>query len=319
LDKLLSPSDMTSGTTEPPKRAALRRNASVPETLRAVARDVIAEAREAINNPDDAIAVHDFRKAMKRWRAFLRLLRPFLGDEGRRMQTEAAELARSLAGARDARTVLDALNDLNRGEQKLSPRSFATITARLESLRAAAEGNTVTAEARTRIDAILAAAGESVKFWPFATLSYKEIATELAEGYRRTREAIPRHWMAADPEALHDLRKRVVVHRYQMELIEPLWPRFGQFWVGETQRLRERLGHHQDLIIFSQLTAPHQALAYWRSRLTPLIAARRADHVHAAGRIAKRLFIDAPKAFRRRLLALWDEPEPPPDPMERNA
>src|SRR5271165_4136222 len=109
LDKLLSPSDMTSGTTEPPKRAALRRNASVPETLRAVARDVIAEAREAINNPDDAIAVHDFRKAMKRWRAFLRLLRPFLGDEGRRMQTEAAELARSLAGARDARTVLDAL------------------------------------------------------------------------------------------------------------------------------------------------------------------------------------------------------------------
>jgi CHAD domain-containing protein len=118
--------------------------------------------------------------------------------------------------------------------------------------------------------------------------------------------------MAADSEALHDLRKRVVVHRYQMEIIEPLWPRFGQFWVGEMQRLRERLGHHQDLIIFSQLTAPHQALAHWRSRLTPLIAARRADHVHAAERISARLFIDAPKIFRRRLLALWDEPEQQP-------
>ena len=306
LDKLLSPSDIAAGATGSPKRAALRPNASVPETLRAVAHDVIAEARTAINNPVDAIAVHDFRKAMKRWRAFLRLLRPYLGDEGRRMQTEAAELARSLAGARDARTVLDALNDLSKGEQTLSPRSLATITARLESLRAAAEGNTVTAETRARIDSILAATGESVKFWPLATLGYKEVATELAEGYRRAREAIPRDWMEADPETLHDLRKRVVIHRYQMEIIEPLWPRFGQFWVGEAQRLRERLGHHQDLIIFSHLMAPHQALARWRSRLTPLIAARRADHVDAVARIANRLFVDPPKAFRRRLLALWD-------------
>lgn len=312
LDKLLSPSDMPGGTTGPSKRAAFRRDVGVPETLREVARDVIAEGRGAMSNPDDAVAVHDFRKAMKRWRSFLRLLRPFLGDEGRRMQTEAAALARSLAGARDARTVLDALNDMNKGEQKLTPRSLATITARLESLRASAEGSTVTAEARARIDAILAAAGESVKFWPLATLGYKEMATELAEGYRRAREALPRDWMAADSETLHDLRKRVVVHRYQMEIIEPLWPRFGQFWVGEMQRLRERLGHHQDLIIFSQLTAPHQALAHWRSRLTPLIAARRADHVHAAERISARLFIDSPKIFRRRLLALWDEPEQQP-------
>lgn len=311
LDKLLSPSDIAAGATGSPKRAALRSNASVPDTLRAVAHDVIAEGRTAINNPIDAIAVHDFRKAMKRWRSFLRLLRPYLGDEGRRMQTEAAELARSLAGARDARTVLDALADLSKGDQPLSPRSFATISARLESLRAAAEGNTVTAETRARIDAILAAAGESVKFWPLATLGYKEIATELAEGYRRAREAIPRDWMEADPEMLHDLRKRVVVHRYQMEIIEPLWPRFGQFWVGETQRLRERLGHHQDLIIFSQLTAPHQALAHWRSRLGSLIEARRADHVRAAARIAHRLFVDSPKAFRRRLLALWDQREDP--------
>jgi CHAD domain-containing protein len=309
LDKLLSPSEITTGATGSPKRAALRPNASVPETLRAVAHDVIAEARTAINNPVDAIAVHDFRKAMKRWRAFIRLLQPYLGDEGRRMRLEAAALARGLAGARDARTALDALDDL--GKDKLSPRSLATLTARLELLRVEAEGNTVTPEARGRIDAVMAAAGESVKFWPLATLGYREIASELADGYRRARDAVPRDWMAADPETLHELRKRVVIHRYQMEIIEPLWPRFAQFWVGEAQRLRERLGHHQDLVTFAQLTAPHQALARWRSRLTPLIAARRADHVHAAARLAKRLFSDPPKAFRRRLLALWD-PEAQP-------
>lgn len=297
---------MMSDPPSPPKRPGLRRGTGVPDTLRAVAHDVLAEGRAAINNPNDAIAVHDFRKAMKRWRAFLRLLQPYLGDEGRRMRLEAAELARGLATARDARTALDALDDLNSGEQKLSPRSKATLTARLELLRVEAEGSTVTPETRARIDAILVAADESVKFWPLATLGYKEIARELAEGYRRARDAVPDDWQAADSETLHDLRKRVVIHRYQMEIIEPLWPRFGQFWVGETQRLRERLGHHQDLIIFANLTAAHQPLARWRSRLAPFIAARRADHVHAAARIAARLFADSSKAFRRRLLALWD-------------
>ncbi len=307
LDKLLSPPGLASETPGPPKRLGLHPDAAVPDTLRTVAHDILAEGRAAIGNPDGAIAVHDFRKAMKRWRAFLRLLQPYLGDEGRRMRVEAAELARSLSGARDARTALDALADFGKGEQALSPRSFATITARLEMLRLEAEGSTLTPEARAQIDAILVAADESVKFWPLATLSYKNVTTELAEGYRRARDAIPHDWKSADPETLHDLRKRVVVHRYQMEIIEPLWPRFGQFWVGEVQRLRERLGHHQDLIIFTQLTAAHQPLARWRSRLAPLIAGRRAAHVHTAARIAARLFADSPKAFRRRLLALWDE------------
>jgi CHAD domain-containing protein len=281
----------------------------VPETLRALAREVIAEGRAALSDPSlaDTEAVHEFRKAMKRWRAFLRLLQPYLGDEGRRMRLEAAELARGLAGARDAGITLDALDDLGKGEQKLSPRTAKTIVARLDAMRAQAEVATLTPEARARIDQPLALAAEQVKFWPLATISYRDLATELTEGYRRARDAIPRDWNAADPETLHDVRKRVVVHRYQMEIIEPLWPRFGQFWVGETQRLRERLGHCQDLIVLARLTEPHQLLARWRSRLAPLIAARRGQHVVAAARIAGRLFADSPKAFRRRLLALWDD------------
>jgi CHAD domain-containing protein len=140
------------------------------------------------------------------------------------------------------------------------------------------------------------------------------VASELSNGYRRARDAVPKDWMAADADTLHELRKRVVIHRYQMEIIEPLWPRFAQFWVGEAQRLRDRLGHHQDLVTFAHLTNPHQPLVRWRSRLTPLIDARRAEHVRAAARIATRLFADSPKAFRHRLLALW-EPDPPTNPL----
>lgn len=301
---------------DPPEKPALHPTIGVPETLRAVARDVLTEGRTALSdrNLSDAEAVHDFRKAMKRWRAFLRLLQPFLGDEGRRMRLEAAALARSLAGARDATTALDALEDMTKRTDALPARSIATLTARIKNLRAAAESVSLTDETRARIDAVLADAEQSLKFWPLAAIGFKQVATELADGYRRARDAVPNDWMAADADTLHELRKRVVIHRYQMEIIDPLWPRFAQFWVGEAQRLRDRLGHHQDLVTFAQLLNPHQPLARWRSRLTPLIDARRADHVRAAARIATRLFADSPKAFRHRLLALWDPDEHPGAP-----
>ena len=90
---------------------------------------------------------------------------------------------------------------------------------------------------------------------------------------------MPADWPAADGEALHELRKRVVIHRYQMDIIEPLWPRFAKMWTGEAQRLRDRLGKHQDLLMLESLTGPHQPLARWRSRLAPAIAERKAAHV----------------------------------------
>lgn len=300
----------------PPPKPALHPSIGVPETLRALARDMLSEGRTALSdrNLSDAEAVHDFRKAMKRWRAFLRLLQRFLGDEGRRMRLEAAALARSLAGARDATTALDALADMTKRNDALPERSIATLTARIDSLRVAAEGVSLTEETRSQIDAVLADAEQSVKFWPLAAVGYKQVAAELTDGYRRARNAVPADWMAADAETLHEMRKRVVIHRYQMEIIEPLWPRFTQFWVGEAQRLRDRLGHHQDLVTFAHLMDPHQALARWRSRLMPLIDARRADHVRAAARISARLFADSPKTFRRRLLALWDAEQLPTRP-----
>jgi hypothetical protein len=105
---------------------------------------------------------------------------------------------------------------------------------------------------------------------------------------------------------LHALRKRVVEHRYQMEMIEPMWPRVGRAWTDEAQRLRERLGRCQDVEVLLRATAPQQPLAPWRTRLAPLIAARRATQIASASRIAARLFAEQPKAFRRRLVALWE-------------
>ena len=91
-----------------------------------------------------------------------------------------------------------------------------------------------------------------------------------------------------------------------MEMVEPLWPRLGKIWTGEAQRLRERLGKHQDLAVLTRLTAPKAPLARWRSRLVPAIEARQRDHIETAMRQSGRLFAEKPNAFQRRLEALWE-------------
>jgi CHAD domain-containing protein len=289
------------------EKPAVRPDVAVGEALRAVARDILSEARAALEDQTkgDAVAVHDFRKAMKRWRALLRLLEHFLGDETRRLRTQARDTARELAGARDAQAAIDALGDLAQHDG-LSARTIASIHGRLDPIRQREEAVTLTQGMRARLIVGLDAAETAVGAWPLGEISFAEIARELARTFKRARDDAPEEdWRKVAPTVLHDLRSRVVVHRYQMELVQSLWPKFGKLWVGEAQRLRERLGALQDLSVLQGLTAPHQPLARWRSRLTPLIAARQAAHAKAAQRFAGRLFAERPRAFRDRIEALW--------------
>ena len=289
------------------EKPAVRSGVAVGEALRAVARDMLADARDILKDHErpDPIAVHDYRKAMKRWRALLRLLEPLLGDDARRLRVEARDAARELSGARDAQSAIDALDDLVKAGAPLSPRTIASIRGRLDASRLDAEQATLTHAGRARLVAALQDADAAVAGWPLDKLNFGALAGEIAKTYQRIRDDAPKNWRATDPEVLHDLRRYVVAHRYQMELIEPLWPKFGELWVAEAQRLRDRLGTFQDLSVLLGFTAPHASLAPWRSRLTPLILDRRTAHAKAAQRIAARLLAEKPKAFRRRLEALW--------------
>jgi CHAD domain-containing protein len=280
---------------------------SFGDTLAAAARSVIADARRALADPElsDAEAVHEVRKALKRWRALLRLLARPLGEQADQMRVEARELMRALSGARDAQSSLDALADLRKSDVPFSPTSLETIGQRLTAIRGAAEQTGFTKEMRERLSRYLDYATLSLERWLLTAINFDTVADGLISTYRRARQLIPDNWAEADAEHLHDLRRRVVEHGHQMALMEPLWPRLGQVWAEEAQRLRNRLGACQDLAVFTGLTAPHQPLAPWRSRLSPLTEARRAAHLKTAARLAGRLFAERPKAFRRRLSALW--------------
>jgi CHAD domain-containing protein len=286
---------------------ALLRADTVSDALAGVARHHVAGALAVLDDRErpGTTAVHDLRKALKRWRALLRLLAPYLGEDGRRLLIEARDIARALTSAREPRSALDAFTDLGPEPEGVSARTRATITGRLEALRSTAEAATLTDEARLRARAALQAASGQIGLWPLDRLDARAIARRLAQTFRRARRAIPADWSAASAEELHELRQRVVAHRYQMELVETLWPKLGRVWIGEAQKLRERLGAYQDLAVLTGFMAPHQPLAHWRAQLAPLIAARQQSHLAAARRLTGRIFAEKPGGFRRRIEALW--------------
>jgi CHAD domain-containing protein len=280
---------------------------SFGDGLAAAARSIIADARASLADPElsDAEAVHEVRKALKRWRALMRLLSRPLGQQAEQMRLEARELMRALGSARDAQSTLDALADLRKAEMPFSEKSMETIRGRLNEIKGAAEQTGFTKHMRDRLTRYLDYATLSLERWPLKAIDFDTVADALTVTYRRARQLLPDSWQDSEAEHLHDLRRRVVEHRHQMDLVEHLWPRLGQVWAEEAQRLRNRLGACQDLAVLANFTSPHQPLAPWRSRLAPVVAARRTSHLKTAARLAGRLFAEKPKAFRRRIAALW--------------
>jgi CHAD domain-containing protein len=288
-------------------KPALQPNAAIGTAVRAIGRHNLANARTTILDPErsNQEAVHHFRRAMKEWRALMRLMEPFIPDAPR-WRHDARAHARSLGHARDGAAALNAFDSLLDKGMVLSERSAATIRGRIEALRDSQEQAVLTQPLRDAIVAWIDTAAAAVELWPLDPFDFSSIAAQLADAYRSARKRIPPDWSLASADDLHGLRQRVVDLRYQMELIEPLWPRFGRMWTEEAERLRGRLGQCQDLEVLKRLTGPHQPLAHWRAKLTPSAGERSADLAQRAARIAVRLFAEKPKAFRHRLEMLWE-------------
>ena len=129
-------------------KPALQPKAAIGPAVRAIAGHVIDTARAAITDPErsNQDAVHDFRRAMKEWRALMRLLAPFIPDAVRWRPGGARPRPLARACARRP-SALNAFDDLLDKGMVLSARSTATIRGRLEAMRGSEEQAVLTPDA----------------------------------------------------------------------------------------------------------------------------------------------------------------------------
>ncbi|BBF91576.1 CHAD domain-containing protein [Blastochloris tepida] len=252
----------------------------------------------------DDVAIHEFRKAMKRHRALLRLTEPLRGEAAKAERREAGALARRLSGARDLTAAREGLDDLI-DKKLIRPDLAAPVREALEAARRASEAASLDTTVRADVLAFLGRARAAAARIAEADLPLRALIAGLARGFRRMVHAAPQDWSAASADSLHELRKAAVIHRYQIELALPLWPRPIEVWIDEVQRLRDRLGQGQDLEALSHFLAgaPRLLDAGRHARLMAAIRTRQGQHVAAAEQQMARLAAERPHAFAERLLA----------------
>lgn len=313
-----------------------------PTPLRAAATAILDSAKStlaAAPTTEATRTIHEFRVAMKRWRAFLRLVEPFAGDEARALRREASLLTRDLGASRDAQAACDAFADIVKAAAKeerrrtrngthngaktgakaaattvvkktartepLSDTVRKAIDGKLATLRGEAESSALGRAAQERLTDAMMRAQQQVAQWPLDAVAFADLAAGLARSYRRARRRRPEDWSQATDEELHELRKAVVTLRYQADIVAPLWPKMWKTFTSELQRLRSQLGQANDLAVLGTFAEPRAPLSRWRKHIAGRAAARRGRHAERAQRIAGRVFSETPRAFRRRLLALW--------------
>jgi CHAD domain-containing protein len=219
----------------------------VPLAVRRIVREEVAFAADNLKvnraaKRDEAI--HEIRKAVKRVRALLKLMRPVFGDGYDLEMAAWRNLGQILSAVRDAEAMLQALEELRPAcPEKL----YALLRRRLmekkrETLR---HINPVIA----KLAAGLRKSTTRLKFWPMEDEGFRTIEPGWKRTYRMGARAMQEAEKEPSPENLHNLRKRTKEHYFQLRLLEGLWDRKLRRHKAKAQRLEEMLGAHRNLVV----------------------------------------------------------------------
>ncbi|MDQ4041231.1 MAG: CHAD domain-containing protein [Actinomycetota bacterium] len=226
----------------------------VADGIRRIARGQIDLAAQGLERDGDVDgAVHEARKALKRLRALLRLVRDEIGDEVyRRENTTFRDAGRALSGVRDARVMADTLGALTeRHEEELPPDAFTGLRDALEAeAKAASERLLEDAGAVRSVLVTLGKARTRVVTWPLPEqASIAVLASGAQRIYRRGRRAARRAREDPGTAALHDLRKRAKDMWHTAQVLHAADPEGMRDLAREAHGLSDLIGEEHDLAV----------------------------------------------------------------------
>jgi CHAD domain-containing protein len=305
----------------------LRRDESLPVGVRRIARELVDEATDLLDDPSDAIeeSVHQVRKNCKMLRGLVRLVRPGLGDVYTEANVTFRDAARELASIRDAHALLVTFDDLvagvgDRGRDTAD--AFGHVRAELASRADAASAAVRTTRGATdgpssdgaavderivRARDLLVAGRDGIDTWPLSD-DLDVIRDGVAKTYRRGRHRMRESMFTPTDELLHQWRKRVKYTWYHVRLLRDAAPSVLKPLTGRFHDLSDVLGDDHDLaVLIDQMRADVQAFGGDEvlRETTAVVDVVREDLQQRAWRLGSRLYVEAAGTFADRLVGYW--------------
>ena len=289
----------------------LRQGESVPAGVRRMVAEQLDKAVEHLGCPDgkrDA-HIHEARKATKRLRALVRLVRCGLGDEVYALENQCyRDAGQRLSGLRDATVLVETLDRLVEFLGNDVPKSrFARVRTWLMERRDRAyvdSSNQVVQE----VIAELVQARERLENWNLQREGWGGIRVGVQRIYARGRRDFAAAYALPSDEAFHDWRKQVKYLWYHTQILEPIWPPVMQALIEELDQLGELLGQDHDLAVLRTTVLaefPRAGATATLMALEKRIDERRSRMQAQARLLGERIYLERPRDFTRRLGGYW--------------
>jgi CHAD domain-containing protein len=269
--------------------------------LRRLLRDQMGAAESALQGTPDEEAVHAARRHLKRARAVLRLLDGDLRGPAAAADAALRAAGRQLSASRDA-TVLGATIEMLIGLSP--PAATAQALRRWHGQLRGANDSAVGPEVLSGVFDALGQAREAA-----AEIAPDDAAAALwagfAASYRAGRRALRRAEAEPSARRLHDLRKALKHHVYQLRVLRPLWPAVLEAVHAEADRAAELLGLHHDCAVLREQLGGSRLRAAEQTRVDALAAQHQATLADSALACCRLLYAEPARRHARRMQTYW--------------
>jgi CHAD domain-containing protein len=266
----------------------------------------VAELSEEIRT-DPVKAVHSARKAVKRERSLLRLVRGSLPADQRRRENRALrDAARELSGARDAEAMLGTLSGLTeRYVGQLPERTFEVVAAELERRRDIARAQLLSSRVGAQAVAELGAARVRVADWKLRRGGWNAFEDGLRRSYRDGRREFAAARTDRSMRRWHEWRKRTKDLWYQQRFLGEIGGPVVAGHGKDAHRLADLLGDVHDLAVLRRTLKERFHGPVDSDGIVALIDHRIGQLQEEALCIGARVYAERPKAFVRRVRRMW--------------
>ena len=281
------------------------------EAIRRAADEQLAGAVDQLRTEiqDDPVnAVHSARKAVKKQRALLRLMRDSVSASKRRHENVALrEAGRALSETRDAEVLVQALDGIaERYAGQVPETAFAAFRDRLDVDRKAARLQLSDPTLPAGVADELEASRARIARWRLRRGGWAAVEGGLDRTYRQGAAAFRKARSKPTDARLHDWRKRSKDLWYELRLLAPIGGETLKGQAKEAHALADLLGDDHDLAVLRQtLIEISDQVPADLDAVLGLIDHRRAQLQSEAVHLGAGVYAESPKAFIRRMERSW--------------
>jgi CHAD domain-containing protein len=273
-----------------------------------IAREQFERAQSQLKDgSDEVVAVHETRKALKRLRALLRLVRPALGDGVFRNENASLrDVARSLSGARDRHVLLETVLKLEGGPETARKGICGTVRDVINRTNGGDHG--VEPSAVKKATSALAEAERRFMDFKFDGEGFEIVGPGLRASYHKGRRAFRKAYANSTDENFHEWRKGAQQHWRHMLLLSRAWPASLNARVSEARAISQLLGDDHDLalLIAFARAQPESVLGAEHAAEIEVLARERQNELRTLARPkGARLFAENAKSLHDRMADYW--------------